>query len=316
MGKKGQRVSAGLLHYRPWRGRFRPAVCCVWPIARVGLGMIFRRKLFWGLYALGLMMFLLFFFGQYLLAWAESQMGENTVPVMGLKANPRWLVQFFREFLKLNGTGETYRTFMSLQGQIVMVVLALAGSILVGNDVQHGSLPFYLSKPVSSWHYLFGKVLAVAVFVNLMTTLPALVLFVQYGLLDSWEYFRDNGRLVPGILGYGMVLTVSLSLLLVATASWLRRTVPLIMTWTTVFVFLPLLALALVEDLHYDVRWRLLDLWNNARVVGNWLLDVVPLDGRGPPQPEWYEGALVLGGVCALCLTYLTLRVRAVEIVR
>jgi ABC-2 type transport system permease protein len=310
-------VSAGLLHYRPWRGQFRPAVCCVWPIARVGLTLIFRRKLFWGLYALALMMFLLFFFGQYLMAWAESQLGEDRVPVMGLKADPRWLIGFFRDLLRLNGTGETYRTFMSLQGYIVMVVLALAGAILVGNDVQHGSLPFYLSKPVSSWHYLFGKVLAVGVFVNLMTTLPALVLFVQYGLLSSWGYFVDNWRLVFGILGYGLVLTVALSLLLVATASWLRRSVPLIMTWTTLFVFLKALSLALVEDLHYDVRWRLLDLWSDALVVGNYLLNVVPQEGRSSsPLPEWYEGALVLGGVCVVCLTYLTLRIRAVEIVR
>jgi ABC-type transport system involved in multi-copper enzyme maturation permease subunit len=313
---KGQRVSAGLLHYRPWRGQFRSPVLCVWPIARVGLALIFRRKLFWGLYALALMMFLLFFFGQYLLAWAESQMGESSVPVMGLKANPRWLVQFFREFLKLNGTGESYRTFMALQGHIVMVVLALAGSVLVGNDVQHGSLPFYLSKPVSSWHYLLGKMLAVGVFVNLMTTLPALVLFVQYGLLESWDYFADNWQLAAGILGYGLVITVSLSLLLVATASWLRRTVPLVMTWTTVFVFLRLLSRAMVEELHYDARWRLLDLWNSALLVGNYLLSVVPRAGHSPPEPEWYEGALVLGGVCALCLTYLTLRIRAVEIVR
>jgi ABC-type transport system involved in multi-copper enzyme maturation permease subunit len=313
-------VSAGLLHYRPWRGHFRPTFLSFWPIARVALGMMFRRKLFWGLYALGLMMFLLFFFGQYLLSWAEMQMGEGSVPVMGLKVKPGVLVQFFREVLKLNGDGETYRTFIALQGHIVMVVLALAGSVLVGNDVQHGSLPFYLSKPVSSWHYLLGKVLAVGVFVNLMTTLPAVVLFGQNSLLDGrldpWNYWLANGALLAGILGYGLAMTAVLSLLLVATASWLRRTVPLIMAWTTLFVFLRLLSLALVEELHYDARWRLLDLWNDTTLVGNYLLRVIPAEGRGPPQPEWYEGALVLGGVCALCLTYLTLRIRAVEIVR
>ena len=309
-------MSAGLLHYRPWRGSFRPPFLSFWPIARVALGMIFRRKMFWALYALGLMIFLLFFFGQYLLAWAESQTAESSVPVMGLRTEPRQLVAIFRDVLKLNGTGETYRNFIHYQSYIVMVVLALAGSVLVGNDIQHGSLPFYLSKPVSSWHYLLGKVLAVGVFVNLMTTLPALVLFVQFGLLDSWAYFVDNANLVAGILGYGLVVTVSLSLLLVATAGWLRRTVPLVMAWTTLFLFLRLLAAALVDELHYDARWRLMDLWNDAYLVGNVLLSIDPDKVRPLPQPEWYEGALVLGGVCALCLTYLTLRIRAVEIVR
>ena len=54
-------------------------------------------------------------------------------------------------------------------------MLALAGSVLVGNDFLHGSLPFYLSKPIGRWHYVLGKCLAIGVFVNLMTTLPAIL---------------------------------------------------------------------------------------------------------------------------------------------
>ncbi len=309
-------MSAGLLHYRPWRGEFRPPVLSVWPIARTSLRMIFRRKLFWAMYALGLMIFLLYFFGQYLLAWAATQGGEASVPVMGLREDPHRIVNFLRNFLKFNGSGETYRNFIWYQGYIVMVVLALAGSVLVGNDVQHGSLPFYLSKPLSAWHYLLGKGLAVAVFINLMTTLPALVLWVQYGLLDSWDYFLDNWHLALGILVYGAVLTVSLSLMLLATASWLRRTVPMIMAWSTLFFFLRLLAAALVDGLHYDARWRLIDLWNDAYLVGNMALGLDPLQATPLPQPEWFEGALVLGGVSVLCLTYLVARIRAVEIVK
>jgi ABC-2 type transport system permease protein len=324
-------VSAGLLHYRPWRGEFRRPLVSVWPIARVALGLIFRRKLFWVLYALGLMIFLLFFFGQYLLAWAETQGAEASIPVMGLREDPKKIVHILRHILKLNGSAETYRNFFWYQGYIVMVVLALAGSILVGNDLQHGSLAFYLSKPISSWHYLLGKALAVGVFVNLMTTLPALILFVQYGLLDSWRYFLGDGSviragpvqlwlpvnpLLPGILGYGLLLTVCMSLMLVATASWLRRTVPMIMAWTTLFFFCRLLSGALVDLLHYDPNWRLIDLWNDTYLVGNIMLGIEPSDIRPAPQPDWYWGAAVLGGVCVSCLTYLILRIRAVEIVR
>ena len=73
-----------------------------------------------------------------------------------------------------------------------MIVLALAGSVLVGNDFRFGSLPFYLSKPLGRWHYVLGKCLAVAVFVNVMTTILALILLVEYGLLDSWDYFVEH----------------------------------------------------------------------------------------------------------------------------
>jgi hypothetical protein len=297
-------------------------------MARVGLELIFRRKLFWALYALGLMLFLLFFFGQYLLAWAETQSAEQTVSIGLVRVDPHWLVTKLRDSLKMNGSGDTYRNFFWYQGWMVMVILALAGSVLVGNDFRFGTLPFYLAKPLRPRHYLLGKCLAVAVFVNLMTTVPALVLFVQYAFLYQWDYFVGQGwtpfegvrlpvnALLVGILGYGLVLTVSLSLTLVAAASWLRRTVPLVMVWTTLFFFLRLLGAALVDGLHYSPRWRLIDLWNSTYLLGNWCLGMPLSSIRPAAQPEYHEAALVVGALCLLCLTHLLLRIRAVEIVR
>jgi ABC-2 type transport system permease protein len=308
-------MGASLLHYRPWRGRFHGPARSVWPVARVALWMIVRRKLFWALYALALLIFFMFFFGQYMLAWAESQTAEQTVRVGLVRTEPTRLIHLLREVLRLNGSGYTYRNFFWYQGYMVMVVLALAGSVLVGNDFQFGSLPFYLAKPLGRWHYLLGKCLAVAVFINLMTTLPAVILFVQYGLLDSWSYFTEGGRLFAGILGYGLVLTVSLSLMLVAMATWLRQTVPLIMAWATLFFFFRLLASALVDGFHYDPRWRLIDLWNDAYLIGNFLLGMAP-DTIHRAEPAVWEAAAILGGLSLLCLTYLNLRIRAVEIVR
>ncbi len=306
-----------LLNYRPWRGEFKEPSASVWPIARVGLRMMFRFWPFWVIYGLGLMIFLLFFFGQYLLAWAETQTAETDVRVGGFgSADPRVLIGVLRNILKLNGSGETYRNFLWYQGYIVMVVLALAGAMLVGNDVRHGSMPFYLAKPLSRWHYVLGKCLAVAVFINMMTTLPALALFVQYGLLDSWDYFLDHARLFFGILGYGAVLTVTFSVLLVATATWLKRTVPMIMTWATMFLFPRLVAPLLVDGLHFDARWRLIDLWNDTYLLGNWCLGIDLEQIRPSPQPAFAEAAAVVVILCAVCLTYLLRRVRAFDIVK
>ena len=72
----------------------------------------------------------------------------------------------------------------------------------------------------------------------------------------------------------------------------------------------------LVDQLHFDERLRLIDLWNNAYLVGNWLLDVPPDRVRPWPQPEYYEAGLVLLLVCAACLVALVRRLRAVEIVK
>jgi ABC-2 type transport system permease protein len=305
-----------LLHYRPWRGQFQGPASSIVPIARVALMMVFRRKLFWVLYGFALLTFLIFFFGQYLLVWARMQTAEQTIPVGPFKAEPAMLIGLLEKAMKLDGSAETYRNFFWYQGYMIMVLLAMAGSVLVGNDFHHGSLPFYLSKPLTAWHYLLGKCLAVGVIVNLMTTLPALVLFFQYRTQNSWGEWDQELRLLAGILGYGLVLTVFFSLMLVASACWLRRTVPLIMTWTTLFFFMRLLAGSLVDGFRYDAGWRLIDLWNDTYLLGNVCMGIAPETIRPSPQPAWYEAALVLGGLCVLCLSYLSLRIRAVEVVR
>lgn len=309
-------MSVHLLRYRPWRGTLRGPTAGIWPIARVALQMMFRRKLFWGTYLLGLLIFLLFFFGQYTLSWASSQAGDQEVRVVGgMRENPRVLVKQLGDNLKLNGKDVTYANFFWYQGYTVMMILALAGSVLVGNDLQYGSLPFYLAKPISRWHYLLGKGLAIGIFVNLMTTVPALLLYVEYGLLEE-DYFWNSAPLALGILGYGLILTVCLTVLVVAAATWLKRTVPLIMAWVTLFVFCRFLSVVLVDRLHYHPLWRLVDLWNSMYVVGAACLRIPSWRLSPPGQPRWYEAALVLGAVCLICLMYLIRRIRAVEIVR
>ena len=78
-----------------------------------------------------------------------------------------------REAMHMDGSADTYGDFMWTEGYIAMVILAFAASVIVGNDFQHNSLPFYLSKPIGRRHYLMGKALAVAVVINAMTTVPA-----------------------------------------------------------------------------------------------------------------------------------------------
>jgi hypothetical protein len=90
----------------------------------------------------------------------------------------------------------------------------------------------------------------------------------------------------------------------------------MIMVWTTVFLFLRLLANVLVDGLQYHERWRLIDLWNDLRLVGYSCLGIEHRRISPAPQPATVEAALVLGAVSLLCLIYLNRRTRAVEIVR
>ncbi|MCZ2344115.1 MAG: ABC transporter permease [Bacteroidales bacterium] len=308
-------VSDRLLRYRPWRGDLQGPWAASLAIARVGLRLMIRKRLFWGLYALAAMVFFFFFYGQYLVVWIQQQTATQTVFFGGIPVKMGNLTKFL-DRLHLNGSSQTFGNFIWFQGYIGMIVLALAGSVLIGNDFHHRSLPFYLSKPIGRWHYVLGKCLGIGVFVNLLTTLPALILFIQAGLLYDWKsYYVDHFRQFVGILGYGFTLTVCLSVLLMATAVSVRRAVPLIMIWTGIFFLCRVLGSFLVEGTHLDPRWRLVDLWNNLYLVGSWCLGTSRESLRPVEQPAFGEALIVVVIVCVLSLFFLRRRIQAVEIV-
>jgi len=317
------------LHYRPWTGSSHAPAWAIWPIARVALGLLLRRKLFWFLYAFALLIFLMFFFGSLFFDWAQGMLNEAPVQLGKLKVDPNRAMDFVRTQLRiLSGTRETYSTFFGLQGPMTAIVLCLSGAVLVGNDFAQGAVPFYLAKPIKRWHYLAGKFLAIGVVINLVTTVPALVLFAQQTLND-WNYlldpyfFRANmGKgpagwpLLVGILGCGTLLTVVLGLILLTTAAYAQRTMPLILVWCALFLFLRALSRSLVDGLRYDAHWRLLDLWNSLNLLGQGFLGFDHEETTPKPQPSFEAAAIVLGGVCVLCLFLLRRRLTRLEVVR
>jgi ABC-2 type transport system permease protein len=318
------------LHYRPWSGHSRAAVWSVWPIARVALGLLLRRRLFWLLYACALLIFLMFFFGSLFFDWAQGQLiNEAPVQLGKLKVDSGRAMDFVRQQLRvLSGTRETYAAFFGYQASVAVIVLCLSGAVLVGNDFAQRGVPFFLAKPIRPWHYLAGKFLAIAAVINMLSTVPALVLFSQQTsndwnyLLDP-EFFRASGGKGPagwplllGIFAYGGLLTLVLGLILLASAALVQRTMPLILVWASLFLFLRALSQALVDRLRYDVHWRLIDLWNSLGLLGQACLGFDHEEANPKPQPSYLAVALVLGGVCLLCLILLRRRMTRLEIVR
>ncbi len=284
--------------YRDWKDRLQPACVASLPIAWTGVRLVLRRKLFWLLLGLALMNFLFLFATIYLKAQISV---EN--PMIGRFAD--------RVLSDVTGGGETYLTFMFGQGTVTMLLLALAGELLIGSDYYEGGLTFYLSRRIGRRHYVAGKLLAIAMLVSMTTTMPALVLYAEYGLLtDSLTYFRENSRILLGILGYGTIMAIAVSLLLFALASWLQKTVPLVMSWACIFVLLP--ALGEVLRHVFDNRmWRLLSFWRNLRLLGAWCFG--SLRERDVPHIAWAAAVVLV--LCIVCALISLPRVRAVRVI-
>jgi ABC-2 type transport system permease protein len=321
-------MTTTLLHYRGWQGQFRKPLSSAWPIARVALATLLRRRIFWVLYSAALLLFFMFFFGIYLLDLLATLVPDTPVQVGNFKPDPGKAVEFIRQGIGiLNGSRETFSYFFQFQATIVVVTLALTGSIVVGNDITYRSLAFYLSKPIGPWHYLLGKGLAIGVVVNLLTTLPAIILYIQHGFEDyhyftELNYFDSSSGgpsgwvLLLGIVGYGLVFTVFLSIYLLALGTAVRRTVPLVMTWISMFLFLRIVANLLVGFLKWDHHFRLLDLWNNMSMLGRACLGFEYGIITASRQPSLLAAGSTLSGVAVVCLIFLNLRTRAVDVIR
>jgi ABC-2 type transport system permease protein len=316
-------MSLSLMGYRNWQGKLGSSLRSIWPISRVSLQLVFRQKLYWVLYVLALMTFFVFFFGIYLFSQIDTETMTPSRPGLPAQAANKFFVDIknsIQKDLKLSGDVETYRNFYVLQGYYVMVVLAMAGSLIIGNDYRYGSLAFYLSKPMGHWHYLLGKIFTVVIFTALMTFIPALALYLECSMLMEEGYFWEHLALLRGIALYGLAIALVLGVLVVTLASAVRRTAPLVMIWIALLAIAPVMGSLFVDRLGYSANWRLIDLWNDLYVFGSWCLNISPIPPVGQRgfirrQPGLTATVIVLCSVMVFCLIYLHRKIRAVEVV-
>ena len=271
-----------------------------WPVARVGLKLVMKRRIFKVFLGLGLMNFLFFSSMIYFLADLKKR---------GL---PQGAIRF-AEFFAFTGKGEAYRNFIFAQNIVVMLLLAVSGTVLISNDFRFRSLTFYLSKPLGRGQYFFGKLAATSMLVGMLTLLPCLVLFIEYGLFsESFDYFSESTDIFFAILGYGLLVSIGMSVILLGVAALLQRTISVVMVWGLIFVFLPGISTLLRKgtDTPY---WGVLHFWKLLSRIGDIFFGVNPEPGTVVLLPLEAVGALVAW--LSIALWAFWHKTRAVEVV-
>jgi hypothetical protein len=273
-------------------------------LVRVALLQVFRRKSYWALIGLGLLNFFMY---------ASIVYGVTQLS-LPRRAQQELLDTFGFSPRAEDMMGSGYFEFMQRQSIIVMILLAFSGSLLVGSDFRLGSLPFYLARRIDRSHYIIGKLLAVSAVIAILTVLPALALFVEFGMFtSSVEYWTSNWRVPVAIVIYGGVLCAVLSTLLVALSAHLQRTAPIAITWSSLFMMLATVARHLRRSTDEEA-WNLIDPWRAMRYVGQLAF--------GPQFDSERSHRLALAAlallvvVCGLALLSLARRVRAVDVIR
>ena len=284
--------------YHGWQGKLHaPSWACL-ALVRVGLLQVFRRKSYWFILALGLLNFLLFWSAIYIVTQVGGRFKDEILEMLEFSAYP------------VEGKESGYIVFMFRQSVVVMILLAFTGSLLVGSDFRFRSLPFFLSRRIDRRHYIAGKVLAISALCALLTIVPALLLFLEYGMFtSSFDYWVENAGIVVSVLGYGSILCLVMSIWLASLSAWLQKMAPIAITWASLFILPGIMATLLNDQSPY---WNLIDPMRDMRFVGRLCFGTI--DNELDRELAWWALA-VLASTCTVALVALVHRVRAVDIV-
>jgi ABC-2 type transport system permease protein len=117
-----------------------------------------------------------------------------------------------------------FRQFFDIQLFFSMILVLLVGPDLISQDLRFNAIPLYLSRPVRRFEYFLGKLGVIAVYLSIVTIVPALVaLVLGFGFSLDPTVIRDTARILFATLAYGAVVVVSAGTLMLAFSSLSRN---------------------------------------------------------------------------------------------
>jgi ABC-2 type transport system permease protein len=272
--------------YRRYRGK-REDVRSAWTvIALTGITAMLRKRAFLGV-----------LFGAwvpFLIRAVQFYISANYAQAAGL----------------LGANAQTFRSFLEQQTFWVFVMTVYVGAGLIANDRRANALQIYLSKPLTRADYIGGKIAILAVFLLLVTWVPALLLlFLQAAFSGSFAFMRENIYLVPAITLSSLLMVAMAAFAMLALSSLSKSSRYVAILYTGIMLFT-------------NAVFGVLRLATGGTSV-SWISFTSSLDQvcdvifRLPPRYETPVGVsfLVVLAVIIVSLSVLERRVRGVEVV-
>lgn len=257
------------LGYRAWQGTLVSPALRFWTITTTGARLAWqsrwlRRILFFAWLPAIFIAIGFFVYEQYLLHAVQAEALTVFMPdlVPELSRSPDQLAAL-AERLHTDRHwvwAQLLWTFFRYpQGLVLVLVVGLVAPPLISQDVRTRAFMLYFSRPITRLEYLVGKVLVVWGYILMITTLPALSLYLV-GVLFSPE-------------------------LKVVTFTW---DLPLRVVGASAVLMIPTTALALALSSLTSATWRASFAWFAIWVVG-WVSYVIIFNSnfQNPPSIQW-----------------------------
>ena len=108
------------------------------------------------------------------------------------------------------------------QALFAFLLILVVGPSLVSPDLSNNAMPLYLSRPLTKFDYLIGRLAPLLILGSAVTVVPGLLLWLIQGFLAGGGWFGDNLGTAFAIIICSLAWVTSLSLLALAISSWVK----------------------------------------------------------------------------------------------
>ncbi len=125
-----------------------------------------------------------------------------------------------------------YSYFLRTETWFAMVLILFAGPNLISQDLRFNALPLYFSRPLRRIDYVVGKLGVIVALLGSAIVVPAIAAYVL-GMMFSLDItiFHDTFRILLSSVVYGLVISLSAGLLILALSSLSRNSRYVAMFW-------------------------------------------------------------------------------------
>jgi ABC-type transport system involved in multi-copper enzyme maturation permease subunit len=246
----------------------------------------------------------------------------STLPLLGelftveLSNNPMIRMAIgARHFRLLTVDANYFRDILQGHSLLALVMTAWIAPRLISFDLADNALPLLLSRPISRWGYLTGKLLVLFGFLSVVTWVPNFLLFAFQSYSSPVPWAAQNLYILCAAFFGSWIWIVFLSLLGLAMSAWVRWRIA-----ATGLIFASILVPTgfgqLINEI-LRVKWGVL-LNAPAMIDALWrkMLYLEPLSEGFVGTLSVAEFALSFACAGCLCLLALNKRIRAREVVR
>ncbi|HEX3600333.1 MAG TPA: hypothetical protein VHU84_09345 [Lacipirellulaceae bacterium] len=182
-----------------------------------------------------------------LMAWSPALLLAVVLCLWGLVERQSELVETFKPALTgllgrpvLTGPRDyrvdiwtlSFHYFLTCELWFAMLLILLVGPNLISQDLRYNALPLYFSRPLRRIDYFLGKLGVIVALLGMIIVAPAIVAYLL-GLLFSLDItiLRDTLPILLGSVVYGLVISISAGLLILAFSSISRNSRYVSLMW-------------------------------------------------------------------------------------